>query len=301
MLFVYGRLSGIRYNPDHDFTDAGLTAVTPLYVCRYIRLKAFGAEFPSPDANPIATRHATIAFNKKAISFFMPNREKWSATRTEGNPTQSKESSKVLGSAKAGCKINDMTSNGWKGISEYANFLHEAGGNGKRTTTHPFLWKRYGISAMVKFQFHLIAQIDDSTQVIFEHIHVHEKFAHALKARLNWSKNVQDKRDAPFQIVLESLDPMYCVLCSLALWLELNLKMYPSVMELPCLFCFCDDYRIPDKGKKAKLMIQLFLTKMFKKIEFQGDEGNAKQMLLGSHSISKIRIYILSCVRYPQR
>ena len=181
------------------------------------------------------------------------------------------------------------------------NILREANSNGERTTTPASSWKRYGISAMVNFQLHLIARIDDSTQVILEHICGHDKSAHALKARLNWSKNVQDKRDAPFQIVLGSLNPMNCVLCSLALWLELNLKMYPSVMELPCLFCFCDDYRIPDKGKKAKLMIQLFLTKMFKKIEFQGDEGNAKQMLLGSHSISKIRIYILSCVRYPQR
>jgi hypothetical protein len=63
--------------------------------------------------------------------------------------------------------------------------------------------------------------------------------------------------------------------------------MYPPAMELPCLFCFRDDYRIPDKGKKAKSMIQLFLTKMFQNFEFQGDEENAKQMLLGSHSIRK--------------
>jgi hypothetical protein len=71
MSFVQGRLPGNRYNPDHDFTDAELTAVTPLdAVCRYMRLKAYCAEFPSPDANPIATRHATIAFDKKAISIF---------------------------------------------------------------------------------------------------------------------------------------------------------------------------------------------------------------------------------------
>jgi hypothetical protein len=86
MSFVHGRLPGNRYNPDHDFTNAELTAVTPLDVSRYMRLKVYGAEFPSPDANPIATQHATIAFDKKAISFFMPNREKWSVTRTEGNP-----------------------------------------------------------------------------------------------------------------------------------------------------------------------------------------------------------------------
>jgi hypothetical protein len=47
----------------------------------------------------------------------------------------------------------------------------------------------------------------------------------------------------------------------------------------------------------AKSMIQLFLTKMFKKIEFQEDEENAKQMLLGSHSIQKYA----SCMWYPQR
>jgi hypothetical protein len=49
MSFLHGRLPGNRYNPDHDFIDAELTAVTPLDVCRY------GAEFPSPNANPIAT------------------------------------------------------------------------------------------------------------------------------------------------------------------------------------------------------------------------------------------------------
>jgi hypothetical protein len=59
------------------------------------------------------------------------------------------------------------------------------GGNGERTTTHVSSWKRYGISAMVNFQFHLIARIDDSTQEIIEHICVHDTFAHALKARLN--------------------------------------------------------------------------------------------------------------------
>ena len=41
MSFVHGRLPGSRCNPDHNFTDAELTAVTPLDVCR------FGAEFPS--------------------------------------------------------------------------------------------------------------------------------------------------------------------------------------------------------------------------------------------------------------
>jgi hypothetical protein len=32
-----------------------------------------------------------LGFDKKAMSYFMPNREKWRVTRAEGNPTQSQE------------------------------------------------------------------------------------------------------------------------------------------------------------------------------------------------------------------
>jgi hypothetical protein len=78
-------------------------------------------------------------------------------------------------------------------------------------------WKWYGISAMVNFRFHSIACVDDSTQLVLEHIRNHDSFPSALETRLNWSKNVDDERDAPWQIMLESLNPVYCVLCSLAL------------------------------------------------------------------------------------
>ncbi len=60
----------------------------PVDVCRYLRLKAYGADFPSPETNPIHSRHTTISMDKKAISFWLPNRDKWSVTRTKGNPTQ---------------------------------------------------------------------------------------------------------------------------------------------------------------------------------------------------------------------
>ncbi|KAI2495779.1 hypothetical protein MHU86_18754 [Fragilaria crotonensis] len=91
MSFLHQRLPGDSYERDHVFTEAELTAVIPLDVCRYMRLKAYGSEFPSPDTNPIHSRHSAISFDKKAISFWMPNRDKWSVTRTEGNPTQSKD------------------------------------------------------------------------------------------------------------------------------------------------------------------------------------------------------------------
>ena len=95
--------------------------------------------------------------------------------------------------------------------------------NDRRTTAHASSWKRYGISAIVNFQFHMISRIDDSTQAILDHVRVHDKFSHSLKVRLNWLKNVNDERNAPFQIVLGSMNHVLCVLWTLALWLELNI------------------------------------------------------------------------------
>ncbi|KAI2497750.1 hypothetical protein MHU86_16745 [Fragilaria crotonensis] len=72
--------------------------------------------------------------------------------------------------------------------------------------------------------------------------------------------------------------------------------MYPPAMESPYLFCFCDDFRIPEGGQKAKSMIQSFMTKMFKRREFHEEEENAKKLLLGSHSIRKFACtYVRSC------
>lgn len=48
----------------------------------------------------------------------------------------------------------------------------------------------------MNYQFHLMARVDDTTQVVLEHIKVHDKFCNCLKTRLNWSKDMNDERDA---------------------------------------------------------------------------------------------------------
>ena len=70
------------------------------------------------------------------------------------------------------------------------------------------------------------------------------------------SKYVNNERDAPYQIILGSMNHIDCVLWTLALWPELNIKLYPPAMESPYLFCFCDDFRIPEGGQKAKAMVR---------------------------------------------
>jgi hypothetical protein len=150
------------------------------------------------------------------------------------------------------------------------------------------LEKVYVISSMVNFQFHLIARVDDTTQLVLEHIRVHDNFPNCLKTRLNWSKNVNDERDAPSKIVLGSLNPVYRGLSSLALWLELNLKLNLVAMSSIYVFCISDDIRMPEGVLKKKAIIQNALKIMFKGEHFKcAEEEEAASMLLGSHSVRK--------------
>jgi hypothetical protein len=90
MSFVHGRPLGGEYDRDHVHSMEVLAAVTPNDVVNYMNLRtSYGTTNPDGDANPTSARAHTIAMDKKAISFFMPNREKWSMTQNEGNPTQS--------------------------------------------------------------------------------------------------------------------------------------------------------------------------------------------------------------------
>jgi hypothetical protein len=82
--------------------------------------------------------------------------------------------------------------------------------------------------------------MDDSTQLVLDHIQVHDSFPSALKTWLNWSKNVDNEQDAPWQIVFGLLNPVYRLVCSLALWLEFNLN--PTALNSPHAFVSVTTY-----------------------------------------------------------
>jgi hypothetical protein len=96
---------------------------------------------------------------------------------------------------------------------------------------------------------------------------------------------VDNKQDAPRQIVLGLLNPVYCVLSSLPLWLELSLKLNLTAMNLPFVFCISDDIRVPDGGLKSKAMIQAAFTILFRHKEFKGNSkeggGGGELSMLG--------------------
>ncbi|KAI2497781.1 hypothetical protein MHU86_16723 [Fragilaria crotonensis] len=275
---------GQQYEYNRVYTEAEKRQVTPEELLRWLNMRRFGVPDPAPDTmiRPLV-RANTIAFWKKAISFHMPDRlDGWRTGSNDGNPIKCAEVNdfvkyvKKLEARKQGAASQTrrpMVENEFRRLHEVFKTF-----GGPHSSA---IWK-YGMPALMNFQFHMIARIDDTTQVIMDHIRVHDNFENALKTRLNWSKNVQDECDAPWQIVLGSMNPVFCVYISLGLWLETNLRASASAMASPYVFAFSDDITIPGGGQKAKETAQnIFGQKVLKLQEFQ--TGG----LLGSHSIRK--------------
>ena len=221
----------------------------------------------------------------------------WSYTRNEGNPTRSTEIKDLIKRVKRKeVQKQGVAPQCRRAISESEfRVLHKVleADRDECLSTNPIL-KPFGLPALLNFQFHMIARIDDTTQVLLANLRAHDSFpTNVLKTRLNWSKNVHEERDAPWQMVLGCMDTVYCVLVSIALFLEMNLSRNPSAMSSPYLFCFCNDITVPGGGQKTKDIVQNILgQQIFKQAEFLGDadaDDNEAQAagFLGSHSIRK--------------
>ena len=294
--------AGERYAREYICSDEELIAITPRMVFRWMNFRTFGTIIPAVDANPISARSSSLQYWKKAISFFHPNRLMvWSDGRQEGNPTRSIEINNLIKRVKKKeVRKQGVASQTRRAITEEEfHKLHTV----FRAVGNSMLWQ-FGMSAMINFQFHVIARIDDTTQVLIEHLRVHDAFAHCLKTKLNWSKNVADERDAPWQMVLGSVDTTYCVLVSLAIWLEMNMRANANAATSPYVFSFSDDIDVPSGGQKAKNIAQaIFGQKVFKMEAFSNiGDNSGTTLLLGSHSQhSQVRSYACSEVRVQQR
>jgi hypothetical protein len=66
------------------------------------------------------------------------------------------------------------------------------------------------------------------------------------------------------------MNPLYCMIISLGVWLELNLRSHPDAAASPNVFAFTEDITIPSGGQKAKDMAQtIFGQRTFRRPEFQ--------------------------------
>ena len=208
-----------------------------------MKLTAFGRSDAGDDDVPTCGRSSTLAFHKKALSYFMPNKHLgWNMVSLSGNPTRSPE-------------INDL-------IKQVKR--HEVRGEGvssqvRRALTLPEFRSLVGmvpnsetfnlqvrIPCILKFQVHLIARVDDAAHVLMNKIWAHGMFDYALQVRLRWTKNCLEERDAPEQIILGASDQDFCVLTSLSIHLQYLLEFLNGENSD---YLFCDSGETPQTVK----------------------------------------------------
>jgi hypothetical protein len=270
------------YAIDHEFTNQRLGQLTPADLMRWFNRETFGVENPPLGHNldPIV-RSSSIAVWKKAISYYMPNKiTPWNQLAQQGNPTRSIEVNQLY-------KYVKKKEVRRQGVASKADMPLQAREYQQMMTilktesAGDDILRKYGIPAFINYQFHMLARVDDVSQSLRENLQLHDRFPNiALKSRINWSKNVMEERDAPFQSMLASMDPVYCVHLSLSLWLELHAEQNPNAALSPFLFAFSDDNNIPSGGLKSKATVQGILRQIFQRRDEFGPH-------LGGHSIRK--------------
>jgi hypothetical protein len=98
---------------------------------------------------------------------------------------------------------------------------------------------------------------------------------------MNWSQNAHEEREAPNHILIGAMDPLYCVLLGLAVFLEIFIESERGQLN-PYIFGFNDDFRILEGGRKTKDWVQNMLAEeVFHLPEFHVSGP------VGTHSIRK--------------
>jgi hypothetical protein len=302
MSSVHRLEAGNDYSIEREYTDDEKRQVTPEELVRWLNLQTFGVPNPGPDdesIQPLVCAN-TLAFWKKAISFYMPNRlHGWRSGSKDGNPTKSAEVNdfvkriKKLEARKQGADSKSrrpMLETEFRRLHEI--FKSSTQCNHNSSTAQ--VWK-YGMPALINFQFHLIARIDNTTQLILDHIRVHDSFDNALKTRLNWSKNVRDERDALWQVILGCMNPVFCVFISLGLWLESNLKSNPSAIASPYVFSFPTTLQCLAVVKRQKTLRRVSSDRMCLSVK-----SFKWQDYWGAIQFANLQQHMLENVGYPK-
>ncbi len=128
------------------------------------------------------------------------------------------------------------------------------------------------MAAYLAFQFSMIARIDDTAKFRAPDKQPFEDFPfYGVAAKLCWSKNVLEERDAPTQVLFGAEDWRYCLLSLLGSWLELHFLLNPKANEsLFGAFGLTDPFDI--KSRAGYHRRKIFKDEEFVK-EFLGELG----------------------------
>ena len=211
---------GVDYDKNYEFSPEELGTITPDEIVRWMSLKVYGTPDPEYDANPTEGRANSLTYYKKALSSFMPNRlMHWNelANPPVGNPTKSSQVNDLIKRVKKkevrkqGKPTQARKAFEEKEFEQLIQMMEQYGD----------VEKRLFVSAVFRFQYAMIARIDDTAKFRLDDLkpnHQHSEFS--ILAKLCWSKNVNEERDAPDQILLGAMNPKFCVLLGFSTWFE---------------------------------------------------------------------------------
>ena len=211
-------VDGVDYDTSASFSKEQLLAITANQVAAYLNLKAYGTPTPGPSDRPIHGRSNSLAFQKKAISHFMPLRSmQWDDIYQRGNPTRSSAVNDVITKVKkyevrregvtsaAHCPLE------WE---EFCSLLMLA----RHLYADIDLW--FFLTAVLCLQWQIIGRIDDVMKLAKSTLLFNSREPSTLNIKMNWSKNIREERDCPTQVLFGAMDPLVCPLLNLATWLE---------------------------------------------------------------------------------
>jgi hypothetical protein len=267
---------GQEFTNDHQFSEAELQALTPNDIYRFIKFRAYGdADGDEDNLNPTGARSNAVKFWKKAISYFMPNNGMvWNEISNVGNPTRATLVNKLIKKI----KLKEAARLGKEPQARRALFASEFESAIEVMESLEDKELACFMSGYFRFQYNMIARVDDSAKFRSPDLKIFHQFPDiGVIAKLCWSKNVMDERDAPDQVLLGAFDHRYCVLIGLALWLEYHCMLNPEENE----FIFGIGGLTDPKSIKRKASDHL--KKTFQSHEFNVvDEGKK-----GTHSMRK--------------
>eukprot|EP00957_Ditylum_brightwellii_P033968 2572868-Ditylum_brightwellii.AAC.1 len=149
-------LHGLAYHKDHVFSTEDLSLLPPRNIYWWMTFKAYGTDDPSPDDFPTEGWSSSFKYYKKAISYFMPNCQlQWNELLHVGN-------------------VNDLISVVMKKKIRKQRKPSQADRAFEKPEfeqvmaifeTFPDFDPKRCYPAMEKFQFHIIARLDDTCQV----------------------------------------------------------------------------------------------------------------------------------------
>ena len=152
----------------------------------------------------------------------MTHHGEWSTIPNHGNPTRDKSILAMI----ARIRKFQTRNQGKKSRVKRDMTMNEFRIAIETLEAEPNNWSNMKWASALCMQFQMIRRGDCVHHIQRMNFSQHPQFDFALHTKLNWSKNVRDERNCPWQIMLGAMSTAFCGLLSLAICLEVRFATF---------------------------------------------------------------------------